>query len=203
MNILESRLYRWLEILSNFFLLNILWLLVSIPLITIFPATAAMFAIVRDWSRGKETAIFRPFFRYFRENIVQSLTVGVVWVTLGLIIFVEYRFVVMVTSWAQIPLLAFLFVLVLLYLGTAVFIFPVMVHFQAGWTQIIRNSFLISVSSPLKTFLCLLIISVATLAVLFFPLSFLLTSSVTAYFLYRIAHTIFQKVEEIDGNKPI
>ena len=46
---LEGRFYRRLETVTNYFLLNVLWLLACLPIITLYPATAAMFAVIRGW----------------------------------------------------------------------------------------------------------------------------------------------------------
>ena len=47
MSILDSRVYRWSEVAADFFLLNLMWLLACLPVVTAPPATAAMFAVVR------------------------------------------------------------------------------------------------------------------------------------------------------------
>ena len=195
MSFLDTRLYRWLDVVANFFLLNVLWLLACVPLITIFPATAALFAVVRDWVRGKETGFLMPFFGYMRENLGQSLVVGLVWTVVGLVLVADFLFVRSITSWVRTPLLVLLFLVGLVYWGTAVNLFPVMVHYRAGWLQIIKNSFLIAFSSPLMTVLNLLIVTLAGLAIYYIPLSFLVFGSATAYLLYRLCHRVFQQIE--------
>lgn len=195
MSFLDTRLYRWLDVLAGFFFLNILWLLACIPLITLFPATAALFAVVRDWVRDEDKGFFMPFFRYMQENFVQSLVIGVIWVIGGMVLAADFQFVHGITSWIQTPLFVLLFVIGLVYLGTAVMLFPVMVHYRVGWRHIIKNSFLIALSSPATTLLCLLIVALADLAIYYIPLSFLVFGSVTAYLLYRLCHKRFQQIE--------
>lgn len=200
MSFLDTRLYRWLDVLANFFFLNILWLLACIPLITLFPATAALFAVVRDWVRGKDRGFLMSFFGYMRENFVQSLVVGLVWLVVGLVLVADFLFVRGITSWLRIPLLTLLFLLGLVYLGTAVYLFPVMVHYRASWFHIIKNSLVIALSSPVITLLTLLIVIVAGLAINYVPLSFLLIGSVTAYLLYSLCHRKFQQIKSIDAS---
>ncbi|MCA9960348.1 MAG: YesL family protein, partial [Anaerolineales bacterium] len=131
MNLLDTRLYRWLDTVSDFFLLNLLWLLACVPIITIFPATAALFAVVRDWVKGKETGFFKSFFRYMRENFGQSLAVGLTWTVVGLVLLADFLFVRSITSWARTPLLVLVLSLGVIYLATAVYIFPVMAQYHA------------------------------------------------------------------------
>lgn len=193
MNFLDTRFYRWMDVLADFFFLNILWLLACVPLVTFFPATAALFAVVRDWVQGKETGVFKPFFRYLRENFAQSLVVGLAWTMVGLVLWADFLFVRQITSWARSPLLALLFLWVVAYGGTAVYLFPVMVQFRTGWWQVIKNAFFIAFSWPglASTLGCFLIVALAGLALYYVPLSFLITGSVTAYLIYNLCHRVF------------
>ncbi len=194
-NILNSRLYQVMDVVANFFFLNLLWLLACIPIVTIFPATAALFAVIRGWIRETESGFLLPFLRYFRENFFQSLIVGTVWSLIGLILVLDFLFVQQMTSWVKGPLLALLALLGLVYGGTAVYLFPVMVHYQTGWAQIIKNSFLVVFSAPGSTLLCLLIFALAGLASYVFPISILISMSVVAYLIYYFSHRVFQQIE--------
>lgn len=203
MNFLETRLYHWMDVLANYFFLNLLWLIACLPLITLFPATAALFAVVRDWSRGKEAGFFMPFLRYMRENFAQGLIVGLTWAAVAVILVVDFLVVREIESWLQTPLLVLFSAMALAYLGTAVYLFPVMVHYRISWLQIIKNSFLIALSSPIETVLCLAIIVLGSLMIIYFPVSFLIMGSFTAYLIYRLTDRAFQKVTTMpDGEAP-
>jgi uncharacterized membrane protein YesL len=194
-NFLNSRLYQALEVVADFFFLNLLWLLACIPIVTIFPATAALFATVRGWIRGTETGFLLPFWRYLRENFAQSLVVGFAWTTIGLILVVDFLTVRQMTSWVKGPLLGLLVLLGMAYGGTAVYLFPVMVHSQTSWIQIIRNSFLVAFHALGTTFLCLLVVALASLASYIFPISILISATVAAYAIYSLSHRLFQQIE--------
>src|SRR5436190_20025512 len=83
MGFVNSRLYRALDAFGSLFLLNLLWLALCVPLVTAFPATAAMFAVVRDWTRDDGNYSLGRFFHHLRANFVQSLGIGILWVVLG------------------------------------------------------------------------------------------------------------------------
>ena len=192
MNVLDNPLYRALDMLTNLFLLNLLWLLACVPLITIFPATAALFAVVRSWIRGTKGEFFKPFFGYMRENFVQSLVIGLLWSVIGLILVADFLFVRGITSWVRIPLFGLFLLVAGGYLATAVYLFPAMVHYQTDWVQIIKNSFFLAFKWPGATLICIVIVVVAGLALFFFPISLLMIGSVSAYLIYRICHHVFQ-----------
>lgn len=46
---MDRPIYRTLESFSNLVILNLLWILMCLPIITIFPATIAMFGVIRQW----------------------------------------------------------------------------------------------------------------------------------------------------------
>ena len=86
----RGRIYRVLEIGTNVFLLNLLWLVASLPLLTAYPATAALFGVVRAWVRQEDPGVIAPFVRHFRENLRQSLLLGVAWTCLGVVCWLVY-----------------------------------------------------------------------------------------------------------------
>ncbi len=197
MNFLDSRLYRSLDTLSDFFLLNLLWLVACLPLVTIFPATAAMFAVVRGWTRGKETGIVRRYFSYMRENLVQSLILGVIWLIVGAGLVADFLYVQGGTSWLRTPMLILFFMLALTWLASAVYLFPVMVHFQAGWTELIKIILASAMRSPLITLAGLILLALAGGLFYVFPVTLIILSSVVAFLLYRLAAVGFGRIEEL------
>ena len=80
---MTARIYRVLEVFTDLVYLNLLWMVACLPVVTVAPASAAMFGVVRGWMRGKDTPIAREFFSLFRENFGRSLVVGLVWSGLG------------------------------------------------------------------------------------------------------------------------
>ncbi|UUZ93880.1 YesL family protein [Paenibacillus sp. P25] len=60
---------------------------------TLFPSTAAMFAVARKWLTGEEdTPLFKTFFRGYKENFVQSMLGGIIYMLLAVILYTNFRF---------------------------------------------------------------------------------------------------------------
>lgn len=197
MSFLDSRLYRTLDTLSDFFLLNLLWLVACLPLVTIFPATAALFAVVRGWTRGKETGIVRRYFTFMRENLVPSLILGFIWLFLGLVLVADFLFVQSITSWLRTPLLILFFMLALTWAASAVYLFPVIVHFEASWRELIKLVIVSALRSPLITLAGMVVLALAGVVIYAFPVTLLILSSVVAYLLYRLAAIGFERIEAL------
>lgn len=196
MNFLDTKAYQWLESATDFFLLNILWLLACVPVVTAFPSTAAMFGVVRDWTRGKEAGVFGAFVLRFRQNFRQSLAVGALWTLFGGALFLDFLIANGLPSGPQV-VMGFLLVLAsILYALASVFLFPVMVHYDTRWTAVPKNALLLAVGRLPITLLCLAMVVAAAALTFFVPLLLVATPSVTAYAVYRLCDREFRKIDE-------
>ena len=200
MNILDTRLYRWLETATDFFLLNLMWLVACLPVVTIFPATAAMFGVVRDWVREKEGSLMRAFITRFRENLGQSLLVGAIWTVFGVALFLDFLVANQLSYWAEIILKSVLVLASTVYAFGSVFLFPVMVHYDADWKTIIKNSLFLSIGRLPTTIVCLVFSAVIVGVTVIAPFLVIITGSITAYVVYRLCDRVFRQLDMAHGD---
>jgi uncharacterized membrane protein YesL len=200
MNVLDTRVYRWLETATDFFLLNLMWLVACLPVVTIFPSTAAMFGVVRDWVRGKEGSLTRTFITRFRENLWQSLLVGAVWTVFGVALFLDFLVANQLSYWAEIVLKSVLVLVSIVYAFGSVYLFPVMVHYEADWKTVIKNSLLISVGRLPTTLACLLFLVVMVVLTVIVPFLVVITGSITAYVIYKLCDRVFRQIDAAHGD---
>jgi uncharacterized membrane protein YesL len=193
-----SRIYQVLEVFTNLIYLNLLWLAASLPVVTIAPSTAAMFGVVRGWTRGKDVPTTGEFFSLFRENLGRSLAVGLVWAVLGAVLAVDFLLVGQMESFRR-PLYVVFFAFGFLYASATVYLFPVMVNYELDWKGVIKNSFLFSVARPLTTLQCLLTVAVALFVVASLWITIFVAPSATAYAIYFLCDRAFKIVESLRG----
>ena len=200
MSILDTRVYRWLDTATDFFLLNLIWLVVCLPVVTIFPSTAAMFGVVRDWVRGKEGSLTRTFITRFRENLGQSLLVGAIWTVFGVALFLDFLVANQLSYWAEIGLKSVLLFVSTLYAFGSVYLFPVMVHYETDWKTVIKNSLLISIGRLPTTVVCLVFLVVMVGLTVVVPFLVVITGSITAYVVYKLCDRVFRKIDAAHGD---
>ena len=200
MNLLDTRVYRWLDVATDFFLLNLMWLVACLPVVTIFPSTAAMFGVVRDWVRGKEDSLTRTFVTRFRENFGQSILVGAVWTVFGVALFLDFLVANQLPFGAEVVLKSVLVLVCFLYAFGSVFLFPVMVHYEADWKTVIKNSLLISIGRLPTTVVCVVFSAVMVGLTVVLPFLVIITGSITAYFVYRLCDRQFRKLDAAFGD---
>ncbi|MDN4524138.1 YesL family protein [Fictibacillus fluitans] len=181
------------------FLLNTLWLICSLPIVTVFPATAALFGVLRDWRLQKEPPLVSGFWSHFKENLKQSLLIGwglVLWVSALLLNVNIILQLGTVFRWMLLP------VTVALLLG-AVFVlllsFPFMVHYELDLKSMIKNALYFVVIQPHAAFFCLLLFSLSTGIIITMPFFLFIIISPTAWLMYRVCDQSFQKIENIKG----
>jgi uncharacterized membrane protein YesL len=187
MKIHSSRLNRLIEKFADFFFLNLLWIIFSLPIVTIFPATVAMYGVVRKWVMKKESeGVFQTFLHLFRESFRQSFGISILWFSLAYIGYLDFQLFQSNTLF-----LSVLFVFVILFFSVTVYLFPAMAHLETTWINIIKNSLLMAVSNPFSTIGLLGIWLVFPLLVYLFPISIILLGSVSAHLSYSIFHRLF------------
>jgi uncharacterized membrane protein YesL len=185
MKFLNSRFSRIIEIIGNLVQLNIIWIIMCLPVITIFPATVAMYGVVRKWISGRNSeGIFRLYFSLQRECFMQSFGISIGWFILACFLYFDYHIMRFTGS------IFILGLVTLVFLAITVYLFPTMAHFNTNWKNIIRNSLTMAIAFPLKTALLVVILLVTILLIYIFPVYIFILGSISAYLSYRVCHSL-------------
>ena len=134
----ENDFWRLIEKLVDLFLLSVFWLVCSLPVFTLGPATAALYRTVARCIRGSERKSWSLFFRTFRENFkVGALVV----VAVGAVLFVLYTLLYQTASLNRAGYILFMayYVFLLLPLGLLCYLFPVLSQFEFGVGGLLSN----------------------------------------------------------------
>ncbi|MFS0821519.1 YesL family protein [Bacillus sp. 1P02SD] len=197
MRFLNSRFYSIAEVATNFFFLNILWLVMCIPIVTIFPATAAMFGVIRNWMVNKDTSVFRAFFTFFKENFKQSFIIGILWMLYIGVFYIDLFVLQQMDELIKTIFMSILLAIGLILAVITIHVFPIMVHFSLSFTGLVKNSLFFSLLY-LPTSLLILVTVGAMIGILYiFPITLLFIFSVSAYAVYFLCHKNFLKVETL------
>jgi uncharacterized membrane protein YesL len=190
---MDGKLYRTMEFIMNAFILNLLWLVICLPILTIFPATSALFAVVREWQKQKDIQVLSAFFRHLKGNFKQSFLLGVLWLVVTCLLIGDIIFTMQLESGLKYVLLSFFFLLSIVYIFISITIFPVLVHYQVSWKNAIKNAFLLSIGKLHYTLLSLLVLAIATGLIFYFPAVTLVCFSIGAYLIYALVSKGFLK----------
>lgn len=183
---MDGKIYKTMEFIMNAFLLNLLWLVLCLPILTVFPATTAMYGVVREWKKQNDIRIFFAFFRLFKENFKQSFLIGILWLVFTGLLLGDLIIINQLNSSVKYILFSFLFLMGILYLFVSIYIFPVLVHYQVTWKNAIKNAMLLSISRLHHTILSILIIAAVMVLCFYLPAAMMLGFSISAYLVYSL-----------------
>ncbi len=121
---INGRLNRILQLVY----LNFLWgglVIAGLGVFTFGPASYAMVAVIRKWLRSKETfPLTKTYFTYFKENYRETLLMSWIYGAIGIVLLVDLSFI---HNWY---LRIALYIAAFIYVLSALYIFPIMAHYD-------------------------------------------------------------------------
>lgn len=195
----DSKFGQLLDKFFNSCYLNLLWIICSLPIVTIGASTTALYYVTLKIARGgEETSVARMFFRSFRENFRQSTVLWLILLVVGLLLagdgFVLFRLRASSTGAVAVLwtlLLAVLIVAAIAYVIVLFYIFPLIASVSNTNLAMLKFSFLIGV----RYLFCTILIFAVNFA-MFFVIVRIFTpiiifgegvcAMIISHFLYRV-----------------
>ena len=82
----DGPLMTFIGKIADLLILNVIWLLCCIPIITIGPATTAMYYVTLKLARNEEPSIVKSFFHSFKMNLKQGIFMFLAFVLIGAVL---------------------------------------------------------------------------------------------------------------------
>ena len=143
----DSKLFQFLVRVCDLVFLSLLWLLCSLPVITVGASTAALYYTVMKLVRGRGDSAVGMFFHSFKQNFKASLPVTLILLFVGYMLVVDY--LLLAPKYAGSGLFHGLCIVALLaYAVVAGFVFPVLAKFRCTTKQVFRNAVYLALTNP-------------------------------------------------------
>ncbi|WP_010677607.1 YesL family protein [Bacillus timonensis] len=190
-----NRAYAATLWISKFAYINLLWLgfsIVGLVVLGFFPATVAMFAVIRKWLMGvTDIPVFRTFWSTYKAEFLRSNGLGLIIVVVGGLIVLDLV-VVKNFSAIQIPIYLFMFLVVM----TLLYVIPVFVHYELKIVHILKNSLLLMLINPLENLVMIVSLVTVFFVVRYIPgLGFFFGGSLSAAIIMAACFRAFNKME--------
>ncbi|GAE29536.1 YesL family protein [Alkalihalobacillus hemicellulosilyticus] len=198
---MDRALYRILEWITLFAYLNVIWICFTLAggiVLGLFPATIAMFSIIRKWLQGdSDKPILATFWHYYKDEFWKSNRLGFLIYFVSLVVGFNSFFLYVnhdeQLSWALGPLLAG----ILLFFVFMFYIFPVYVHFDLNLFQIVKSAFQIMLISPVQTLFIIVSLGAFYLIITVIPaVGVIFGASFYSLITLLFALNAFQKIQE-------
>ncbi len=156
-----GKFYQVSEWIVRLVYVNLLWIfftLLGLGIAGLFPATAAMFAVIRKWiMEGLSVPVFTTFWTAYRTEFFKINLLGLILMVIGTILYLDLHFFQSAkptdSQFFQ-YLLFFAYIgVVLIYFLVLAYLFPVYVHYKLRTLHYLRYTFYLAVKHPFRTVL--------------------------------------------------
>lgn len=203
-----GKLYTICEWIMKLAYINLLWIMFTVSgliLLGFMPATAALFTVVRKWfMKETEVPIWKTFFSVYKSEFIKSNSFGLVFVMAGIMLYVDYYFILNLDGIIRIVATSILLLISCLYLITVLFFFPVYVHYELKFFDYFKYSFFLGVLNIHILMLAILGLAADMFLLFYIPGLLPFFSGVSiAFILMSSSILIFQRVQKLKTNKVI
>lgn len=141
----EGRYYKIATEFGYIIMLGALWLVTSLPIITIGASTTAAYYVATKRRSGVDEYLFSSFFKSFAENFVAATSIFVILAIFGFLLYANSIILLDGTG----GMLSIIFSVILLFVAiqwtfVTVFVFAILARFQVSFLQAIKTSFFMS-----------------------------------------------------------
>lgn len=211
---MDSPIMRFLGRLADVMILNIVFLITCIPIVTIGAAWTSLSYVTLKMSRDEESYILKSYFKAFRQNFRQATAIWGIAIVAMFIFYMDFHIIRnMSQSMAQI-LFILLSVVAIFFALTLLYVFPVLAKFDNSILNTIKNAFLIAIGNLPRTLLMVAVIigsvvltflSQQTIAVgllVWIMVGFALIAFINAHFLVKVFDRYIPQEEE-NSDEPV
>lgn len=143
------RLLGGFETGIDLILVNLLWAVCCIPVVTIGASTAALHYVTRKIIMEEEYKVVRSFFHGFRENWKQGTALWLVLLVLSAVFAGDLFACTRLNGWLRMVCLVISVLTGLITLALETAAYPMLVRFQSSFSQLLKNALLLSMAKPL------------------------------------------------------
>ena len=197
----EGPVFTFLSRLADLFWLNLLFIVCSIPIVTIGAASTALHYVTLKMAKDEEGYITKSYFKSFKDNFVQATVIWVIFLAILIVMVIDLRIANgnNIADFFNDPavsnvVIVAVGVMCIVLLMTGTYVFPLLAQFDNTIKNTIKNAFLISIRHLPYTFLMIMIMIIPVALIWFSPallLLVLIMFSATAYINSKFFNKIF------------
>lgn len=134
--------------LLDVIVLHFFWFVCCLPIVTIGPATVALYYTLMKEARDEGDAYYRMFFRAFKENFKHGFPLGIIFligaVALGYAAYLDYSMYIQTAQFYWDVLKYVCILLLLVWIGIFEYAFPLAARFENKTIKTLENGFFFS-----------------------------------------------------------
>jgi len=204
----DNPVWRFIGKFWDLLIVNLLWVICCIPVVTIGASTTALYYVTLRLVRDEDGYTIRSFFKSFKENFKQATVIWLIFLAVGLVLGFDLYFVLTVMAHSTLRTVgtAVFLAMLLIWLGMFTFVFPLQSRFYNPVKRTIFNSFFMSIRHIFHT-IGMVAIDVVLVVVTFTLIpqlmlfGFALIAFVNSYFLNAVFNKYIPKGDREDDQE--
>lgn len=197
----DGSVMKFLGRISDMVILNVLFIICCIPIITIGASYTALYTVTLKMAKNEESYIAKSFFKAFKENFKLSTIIWVIMAAAGILLYMDYILIPGLPDGVSSVFQILIYILALFYAIVFLYLFPYIARFENSLKNTFKNAVLIGIASLPYTLLMLLIFAAFIVFTLFVSLGIvgffwiMIGFSLQAYILSIFFRKVFYKFE--------
>ncbi|SFM24504.1 Uncharacterized membrane protein YesL [Gracilibacillus orientalis] len=197
MNQTEPMLFRILHVFASFVTLQLLWFFFSLGIITVIPATVAMYAVVLEWSKnGIDIGIWKTFFHSFKMHFRKTLFLGVNVGVIAIILFMNASIIPTLTGFLHFSMQVIWLFAASVFLFTVIAMIPLIVTSHLKGMKLWKHAWIASITILPDILLIGGIGAVFAIVGLYFPIAIIIGVSLFAFIHINIWQRAVKKLPQ-------
>lgn len=144
----DNKFFQTLGRATDIVILNVLFILSCIPIITIGASVTATYSVAMKMANDEEGYVLRTFIRNFKENFKTSTIIWIFMIIVGGVLILDFNISNIISNQTLSKVLQFILTLVsIMYVFVFTYVFPIISKFDNTIKNTIINSILISIQN--------------------------------------------------------
>lgn len=207
----DNPVWRFIGKFWDLIVLNVLFVICSLPIFTIGASTTAVYYVTLKLVRDEEGYTIKSFFKSFKENFKQSTIIWILLMVCGCILFMDFFFFIRIPSdnaTFRMVMLAIFGGFTIVWGAISMYVFPLQSRFYNSVKRTLFNAFFMSIRHFLQTIgmaaidvglVFLAVFVIPQLGILFILFGFPLVAFINSFFFNHVFQKYMPKEEEDDG----
>jgi Protein of unknown function, DUF624. len=193
----ENSFWSFMGKVADVFFLSVLWLLLSLPLVTAGAATVSALQFTLKQVRDEEGYLARSYFKAFKANFLQGTLLWLITLVLLVFFFLDFYalFSLPALGLFRVPLFSLLLVLFLLFLIDTMYVYPLVALYRVKTKKAMHDALIMGFQHPFFSLLLVLLWALAALAVWYAPPFFFIFIALAFFFSSFLLRRVFSSYE--------
>lgn len=166
-NKLKTGLGQFLRNACDLMILQFLWIACSLPIVTIGPATSALFSVTLKIAREEPVETAREFFEAFKSNFKQAFVLGLIALFGAVVAYSDVIYALSLEGSMRKVFFVLSGVVIGVWLIFTSYTFPLQARYENTLKMHIRNAFIAAFSAPGKTLVMWIVYAFPVVLIIF------------------------------------